>query len=206
MLSSTTLSGCRSAAFYGGLFLWSEASIPILSAGHHDFAYLMRLAATQPTLTNLGIKMDTNVANDIMMEKVGVAPKLLYAIKSHVEGLTNNLAATRTTKLGSIFGAETMPTAKLVESQRFRTEKANKDTGDLKCVACSSPHTLNSPALHAVRACWCPSRGEVEDGERRGGLPSSPGLPLRASGAAGASTPRFTSATSWPPHLSPGGP
>lgn len=105
------------------------------------------LPVPQPTLTNLGIKMDSNTANDLMTEKIGVAPKLIYAIKSVVDGLNNNLAATRTTKLGATLSADTRPTATLVESQRLRTEKLTKKAGDLRCAR----HFALSPS----RPCTC---------------------------------------------------
>jgi hypothetical protein len=47
--------------------------------------------ALQPTLSKLGVKMDTRTAQALINTEPGLAPKVLLSIKQQLEGLAINL-------------------------------------------------------------------------------------------------------------------
>ncbi len=53
----------------------------------------------QPTFNKLGVHIDTRIANSLMREEAGVAPRLLYSIKQSLSNVQKTLSVRRPAQL-----------------------------------------------------------------------------------------------------------
>ncbi|KAG2448325.1 hypothetical protein HYH02_006909 [Chlamydomonas schloesseri] len=84
----------------------------------------------QPTFSKLGVHMDTRVANMLIREEAGVAPRLLYSIKQNLGSIQKTLAKHKHTgNLGRTLGASVSPSRGLLEAQKHNTSKEKFESG-----------------------------------------------------------------------------
>ena len=89
----------------------------------HPDAMLNNFSRLQPTLSRLGIKLDSKRANGIMTQKRGAALRLLYDIKVAVSGLNRDLMLSRQTQFAKSISIETTPSISVLETQTGNTSQ-----------------------------------------------------------------------------------
>ncbi|KAG2499886.1 hypothetical protein HYH03_002175 [Edaphochlamys debaryana] len=93
-------------------------------------AMINNFTRLQPTFTKLGVHMDTRVANMLIREEAGVAPRLLYSIKQNVASMHKSLTKYQHTgNLGRSMGAYVSPSRGLLEAQKHNTQKEKYESG-----------------------------------------------------------------------------
>ena len=84
---------------------------------------LNNFSRLQPTLSRLGIKLDSKRANGIMTQKRGAALRLLYDVKVAVSGLNRDLMLSRQTQFAKSISIETTPSISVLETQTGNTSQ-----------------------------------------------------------------------------------
>ncbi|GFR40940.1 hypothetical protein Agub_g1600 [Astrephomene gubernaculifera] len=103
----------------------------------------------QPTFNKLGVQLDTRVANMLIREELGVAPRLLYSIKQNLASIQKTLTKFQHTgNLGRTMGATVSPSRGLLEAQKHNTNKekyessAHRHFEDMLRIQAANPNVV----------------------------------------------------------------
>ena len=109
-----------------------QPDFPSFQSDGSPDAMINNFTRLHPTLKQLGVKFDSNVANALMREEKGTAAQLLYSIKRAVSEHRSPLDAVKKgSKLGKTLGIKSTLNRGMLEAQNHRTKLERHQLAEL---------------------------------------------------------------------------